>query len=281
MTSEQNYNGTVIRFSLHKIASMQAFDFVPEEYSRFKHGAENIAQQYGYALADGFTAHGFSSCYDGKPIVVFSSAYSHIPTASFYMKNYFVDRLNGYLFDRGYPVVEEAKIYRTVSYRDDYGEMSAEQRYNLIKGDTFYIDKIFLKDKLLMFLDDIKITGTHERIILNMLNQYNLSNTCCLLYFAELTDTSIPPPIENRLNYAYVKSLDEIDAIIKKERFQFNTRVVKWILNSQDHLFDRFIQKQDIQFLRNLYYQAIGNEYFKFSKYHSNLTQLKKIIQQK
>jgi hypothetical protein len=280
MISEPHYKGNIFHFSLHQIQAPDEFGFIPEEYSKFKHGAENIAQQYGYAMADAFTAHCFSSRYKGEPAVVFSSAYSHIPTASFYMKNYFVDKLNGYLFDRGYPVVEEAKIYRTVSYRDDYGEMSAEQRYNLIKGDTFYIDKTFLKDKLLVFLDDIKITGTHERIILNMLNQYVLSNTCYMLYFAELTDKSIPPNIENRLNYAYVKSLDEIDAIIKNEQFRFNTRVVKLILNARNSLFDRFIEKQERQFIRDLYYQAIGNEYFKFSKYHRNLTQLKKIIQE-
>ncbi|MDR2041690.1 MAG: phosphoribosyltransferase family protein [Tannerella sp.] len=278
MTSEQHYEGMMIHFSLHQIQSPDEFEFVPGDYSKFKHGAENIAQEYGYALADGFTARCLSSHYRGEPVVVLSSAYSHIPTASFYMKNYFVDKLNDYLFDRGYPVAEEAKIYRTVSYREDYGKMSAEQRYNLIKGDTFYVDREFLKGKWLLFLDDIKITGTHERIILNMLNQHDLSNTCYLLYFAELTDKSIPPDIENRLNYAYVKSLDEIDAIIKKERFRFNTRVVKLILNGQDHVFDRFIEKQDIQFARDLYYQAIGNEYFKFSKYHRNLAQLKKLI---
>jgi hypothetical protein len=279
MTSEQHYKGRIERFSLHQIQSPEEFGFVAEEYSRFKHGAENVAQQYGYALADGLTAHCLSLHYGGEPIVVISSAYSHIPTASFYMKNYFADKLNGYLFDRGYPVVEEAKIYRSVSYRDDYGEMSAEQRYKLIKGDTFYIDKTFLEGKLLLFLDDIKITGTHERIILNMLNRHDLSNTCYMLYFAELTDKSIPPNIENRLNYAYVKGLDEIDAIIKNERFRFNTRVVKLILNGEDRLFDRFIEKQEIQFIRDLYYQAIGNEYFKFPKYYRNLTQLKKIIQ--
>jgi hypothetical protein len=279
MTSEQHYEGMTFHFSLHQIQAPDELGFRPEEYSRFKHGAENIAQQYGYALADGFVAHCLATHYNGEPIVVLSSAYSHIPTASFYMKNYFVDKLNGYLFDKKYPVVEEAKIYRTVSYRDDYGEMSAEQRYNLIKGDTFYIDREFLKGKMLVFLDDVKITGTHERIILNMLNQYDLTNTCYLLYFAELTNKSIPPNIENTLNYAYVKSLDEIDAIIKNEQFSFNTRVVKLMLNAQDYLFDHFIEKQNIQFIRNLYYQAIGNEYFKFSKYLRNLTQLKKIIQ--
>jgi hypothetical protein len=278
MTSKQHYERIIFRFSLHQIQSSHEFGFVPEEYSKFKHGAENIAQQYGYALADGFIERCFSANYNGENVVVLSSAYSHIPTASFYMKNYFLDKLNSYLFDKGYPVVESAKIYRTVSYRDDYGEMSEEQRYNLIKGDRFYVDKTFLKGKLLVFLDDIKITGTHERIMINMLDKYALSNTCYMLYFAELVNKSIHPNIENMLNYAYVKNLDDIDTIIKNESFRFNTRVVKLILNSRDCLFDSFIEKQNIQFIRNLYYQAIGNEYFRFSNYLRNLNQLRKLI---
>jgi hypothetical protein len=263
---------------LHKIRSGSEFGFLPQEYSKFKHGAENVARQYGYALAEYFIKDCFSARYAGEQVLVLSSAYSHIPTASFYMKNYFVDTLNAYLFDNGHPVTEETKIYRSVSYRDDYGEMSAEQRYDLIKGDTFYIDRNLTDGKLLIFIDDVKITGTHERIIVDMLNRYGFSNTCYMLYFAELADASIPPNIENFLNYAYVKSLDEVDAIIKNEQFRFNTRVTKLILNAREHAFDAFVGKQNICFIRDLYYNAIGNEYFKFPAYTRNLNRLKNII---
>jgi hypothetical protein len=278
MTLEQNYKGEIIHFSLYPISSPDEFGFIPEEYSKFKYGADNIAQKFGYLLADGFIENCLSKHYVGQPVVVVPSAYSHIPAASFFMKKHFVDKLNVYLFAHNYPMIEETKIYRTVTYREDYGKMSAEERYKLIKGDTFYIDRKFVENKLLLFIDDIKITGTHERIIIHMLNEYSITNPCYMLYFAELANETVPPDIENYLNGYYVKSLDEIDAIIRNERFRFNTRVVKFILNSPDDSFDRFIEKQNACFINELYYNAIGNEYFKFPSYLRNLEKLKTIV---
>lgn len=194
------------------------------------------------------------------------------------MKKYFVDKLNNYLYSNGHPVVAETKIHRTVTYREDYGEMSAEDRYRLIKGDRFYIDKDFLEGKKLLFLDDIKITGTHERIIVNMLNGYEVTNDCYMLYFAELINKEIPANIENYLNNYYVRSVDEVADIIKNEKFCFNTRVVKFILNAEPEKFDNFIRSQCEDFVTELYYNAIGNEYFKFSSYLRNLEKLKEYL---
>jgi hypothetical protein len=278
MISGQDSKREIIHFSLYPIYSPNELGFNPEEYSKFKYGADNLAQKFGYLLADRFIESCFSNHYDGKQLVIIPSAYSHIPTASFYMKKYFVDKLNAYLFARHFPVIEETKIYRTVTYREDYGKMSAEDRYKLIKGDKFYIDKRYVENKLLLFIDDIKITGTHERIIVNMLNEYGIFNQCYMLYFAELINNELPPDIENYLNGFYVKSLDEINAIIRNERFRFNTRVVKFILNATDNNFDDFIEKQDTYFIHELYYNAIGNEYFKFPAYLRNLEKIKTIL---
>ncbi|MDU1892087.1 MAG: phosphoribosyltransferase family protein [Dysgonomonas sp.] len=278
MTSNQDYKGTITHFSGFRINSADEFGFCPEEYSKFKYGAENIARKFGYQLAERFIENCFSKTYDGIPLVVLPSAYSHIPTASFFMKKYFVDKLNNYLYSNGHPVVAETKIHRTVTYREDYGEMSAEDRYRLIKGDRFYIDKDFLEGKKLLFLDDIKITGTHERIIVNMLNGYEVTNDCYMLYFAELINKEIPANIENYLNNYYVRSVDEVADIIKNEKFCFNTRVVKFILNAEPEKFDNFIRSQCEDFVTELYYNAIGNEYFKFSSYLRNLEKLKEYL---
>lgn len=271
MTSEQNYKGKITHFSGFLIDDDKEFGFSPDDYSKFKHGAVNIAREFGYVLADRFIANCFSQTYKGEQIVVVPSAYSYIPTASFYMKIFFVGKLNKYLYENGYPVVQETKINRTVTYREDYGEMSAKERYKLISGDKFHIDKAFIEGKQLLFIDDIKITGTHERIILKMLNEYEIDNNCYMLYFAELINRNISPTIENFLNNFSVNNLNDIDYIINNEQFVFNTRVVKYILNSSEDSFIEFINKQKNDFSRELYYQAIGNEYYKFDSYLKNL----------
>lgn len=269
---------TIKTFSAFKIESVNSFDFSTVEYSKFKFGANNIARKFGYILADKFINDSFQENYTGKPIVVLPSAYAFIPTASYHMAMHFADKLNFFLYSNNFSPIEVGKISRNVTYREDYGEMSAEQRFNLIKDDKFHMDFEVLKDKILIFVDDIKITGTHEKIILKMLENYDIQNEYYLLYFAELINHNICPTIENHLNYSFVKSLSELDYIIKNEEFVLNTRVVKYILNSNYNDFNDFMSMQSKRFLIELFYNSIGNEYYQFIEYQQNIKLLENIL---
>lgn len=265
-------------FSAFQINNPDNFGFSADEYSRFKYGSRNIARKFGYILADKFISHYVNNIRE-KQLVVIPSAYSHIRTASCLMESFFVDRLNYCLFKLGEPPAEQAKIYRTVTYREDYGEMTAEQRFNLIKGDKFHIDKTYLQNKTLIFIDDIKITGTHERIIVKMLDDFDIQNSSYMLYFAELQNSGINPNIENYLNQYSIKSLYDLDSIIKSEPFVFNTRVVKFILNSEHIECISFLHKQSAEFIKELFYLAIGNFYVQFKDYRQNLVYIQKLVE--
>ncbi|RZM29991.1 MAG: SusC/RagA family TonB-linked outer membrane protein, partial [Pedobacter sp.] len=220
-----------LTYSLHQIDSADQFGFCPDAYSRFKFGDDQEAQGFGEALAAGFIRDRLAGTGTIEQMVVISSPYAFIPTATFAMKNYFVYTLNRWLAEHGHPVVEETKVHRTVTYKEDYGALSAEERLSLIGNDSFHIDRDFLEGKTLVFLDDIRITGSHERMILKMADAYQLKNAIYLLYFAELVNTEIHPKIENFLNYHQVKSIFDLDGIIKSGNFCINTRIVKYILN--------------------------------------------------
>ncbi len=264
-------------FSAYQITNEFDFGFLPDDYSKFKHGSATIARKFGYDLADKFILK-YSRDLISKPLVVVPSAFSHIHTASGAMARFFVDRLNQFLYKTNNTSVEQTKISRTVTYREDYGEMSAEERFNMIKGDKFHIDKVFLENKTLIFIDDIKITGTHERIIVKMLDDFKIENDCYMLYYGDLQNPSINPRIENVLNQHFVKNLNQIDEIIKTDTFIFNTRVVKYILNSSTAACLSFLQKQSDEFIRELYYLALGNCYGQFKDYEINLQLIEDMI---
>ena len=278
MILKDTYIRTIEKFSAFQVSDPKNFDFPAEKYSKFKFGSTNIAREFGHTLADQFINQLFKFKYSGKPIVVLPSAFSHIPTASYFMTIHFIDKLNQYLYENGYTPVETGKIGRSVTYREDYGEMTAEERYNLIKGDKFHIDKALLKNKILIFLDDIKITGTHERIIIKMLDDYDIHNHCYMLYFAELTDPDICPKTENFLNHFFVKKISDLQSIINQNDFEFNTRIVKYILNSNHVACKQFLQNQSQSFINKLYYKALGNEYYKFPEYIDNLLSIKELV---
>ena len=262
-------------YSLHKIENTDNFGFSPAKYSKFKYGDDSIAKEFGNDLAEGFIKNYLSKTPILKQTVVISSPYAFIPTATFGMKNYFVFRLNRWLAENNLPVVQETKVTRSITYKEDYGELDEAQRLSLIGNDKFHIDKDFLKDKTLIFLDDIRITGSHERMITKMLKEYDLENQTHLLYFAELTNRNIHPNVENFLNYYHVKSIFDLDDIIKSDRFSINTRIVKYILNSEPNSFKIFIQNHTNIFLELLYDMAIGNSYHTITAYQENLNLLK------
>ncbi len=265
-------------YSLHKIRSESNIPFNPIEYSKFKFGDKTIAKKFGFALAKGFINDYLKLNPISNQIVIYSSPYSFIPTATYAMKDYFIQKLNCYLVNAGHDVVQENKIHRTITYKEDYGGLSAEERMALIGNDGFHIDKSFIEGKTIIFLDDIKITGSHERVIERMANQFELTNDRIFLYFAELANMEINPNIENKLNYAYVKTLLDLDKVIKNESFLINTRVVKFILNSEHDEFKTFIQYQSTKMVQNIYHQAIGNGYFKMEDYAQNLNYIKDLL---
>jgi len=262
-------------FSLYKINNSESFDFCPAEYSRFKFGDDFIAEKFGTSLGNQFIDQYLKSNPITSQLVVISSPYSFIPTATFALKNYFIFTLNRWLADNNFCVIQETKVHRTITYKEDYGELNAEQRMKLIGNDSFHIDKEFLFGKTLLFLDDIKITGSHERMINKMLVEYDLQNDTHLLYFAELKNKSIHPNIENYLNYYNVKSIFDLNSIIAGGRFVINTRIVKYILNSDFTLFKVFIQSQSDEFISILFNMALGNSYHTIKEYQDNLNYIK------
>jgi len=263
------------KFSLHKISNKNKFPFDPQDYSKFKFGDDVIAEKFGIDLAKSFIASYLGLYPINKQIVVISSPYSFIPTATFAMKNYFVFELNKWLLNHNLLVVQETKINRTITYKEDYGELNAIERLNLIQNDTFQIDAEFIKDKVLIFLDDIRITGSHEKMITRMIEKYKLENDFFLLYFAELTNQSIHPKIENLLNYSFVKTIFDLNKIINGKRFFINTRIVKFILNYESIDFRNFIDDQNFDFIKLLFNMAAGNNYHKINSYSENFNTLK------
>lgn len=265
-------------YSLHKIQSTADFGFSADDYSRFKFGDDLVAHKFGRELANGFIKGFLEDNLVTEQIVVISSPYCFIPTATFAMKNHFVNQLNRWLVDHGRLVVQEAKVHRTITYKEDYGELSAEDRIKLIGNDSFHIDKDFLTGKTLFFLDDIKITGSHEKMIVKMVKEYGLKNDIFMLYYAELVNHDIHPNVENHLNYHQIKSVFDLDEVIKGGNFCFNTRIVKYILNCDFNSFGIFLERQTNEFKNSLYDLALGNSYHTIECYAKNLSFLKNNI---
>jgi hypothetical protein len=250
--------------------------YFASQYSKFKYGSKKYAREFGHLLGLAFAKSdvyaNLLKSYDLKKIKVAVSAapYKFVPTASFHLKDYFLHKFNRIHVASTGNSVEDFKIFRGHSYDEDYGLMSSEERDKAITADDFYLDLNFIKDKILISVDDIRITGSHERRINGLLAKHGFKNEVIHIYFAELIDQS-DPTIESYLNLYSIKSLNDVEKIIVNDEFLFNTRVIKYILSAEHGQFKDFIRLRNWKFLDTLLHYAYGNEYFKTEKYIKNL----------
>lgn len=260
-------------YSLHKIDDDTKLSFSPSDYSKFKFGDSQATNKFGKELAAGFLNQYSNLLLQHNDIVFLPSPFNCIPTASYYLSHKFKTEVNKFLHLHEKKSLLESKIHRYKTYSEDYGNLSFEERLNLISTDTYHVDTKFLTNRLCIFLDDIKITGSHELIIRKILQQNNIEGDFIFIYFAELTNKKIAPVFENYLNYHFVKGNDEIAALLNNPETQINTRTIKFILNEKNPINSLILAVPQHTFHKIIDY-AIGNNYHLMPEYKLNLNKL-------
>ena len=264
-------------YSLHKIIDENQCPFDANEYSWFKFGDKQYAEKFAAELFDGFIEKYSDLLLSKNEIVILPSPYLSIPTASNFLCFYFKKCLNSFLFKNNRKASIESKIYRNQTYVTDYGNLSFDERVKLIANDTYYIDRNFINDKLCIFVDDIKITGSHEHTVNKILDQYNVTGDFVFVYFAELINKEIHPKIENHYNYFAVKSVNDIVDVINRINFQYNTRIIKYILNLDEEQFTFLTNNISVEKRNELFHLAISNNYHQIIEYQNNIEMIKTI----
>lgn len=258
---------------MRTISLYKTDNFSPEfyvNYSKFKHGSKTQAREFGKAVSK------VCDFKNNKSLIFYSAPYNNVCTASNAFKDYLLAFCSRQFLEQGI-AVRQSKIDRKYSYDDDYGNMSKEERVKAISSDIFHIDKYFIsKDDTLVFIDDIKITGSHESRIKELLVREGINNDVIFIYIAEYTGED--PAIEHRLNHKDVENLKDINDIIRNEEFIFNTRVVKFILKADIEHFVSFITYQSSVFQETIFSLSILNQYHLNDKYKTNFEILKNLL---
>jgi hypothetical protein len=262
-------------YSLHKIIDKNQCPFDANEYSWFKFGDKQYAEKFAVELFESFIEKYSDLLLSRTEIVILPSPYLSIPTASNFLCYYFKKCLNSFLFKNNKKASVESKIYRNQTYVTDYGNLSFDERVKLIANDTYYIDRNFINDKLCIFVDDIKITGSHEHTINKILDQYNVNGDFVFVYFAELMNKDIHPKIENYYNYFAVQRVNDVVEIVNRTKFQYNTRIIKFILNFDEEQFSFLINNISIEKRNELFHLAISNNYHQIIEYQNNIETIK------
>lgn len=263
--------------SVHQISDAQNIPFSRRKYSRLKCGAEYVAREYAKGIFEKFIAEVRLDA--DAPVIVFSSAYQHIPNAASIITKWFFYYLNNHLATEGLRPATLSKIIRNPTYFTDYGSLSKEERELKISKDRFYIDREFCAGKTLIFIDDIKVTGTHERKIQKALLDAQVeARDVYYLYWAEVINEDIDAAIEAALNYAEISDLKGLLQLYENHQVEFIVRTIRYILQAPKEEFLEFINNRTRQDKEKIYFLGLSENYHNVPKFRRNLQRLKKII---
>lgn len=275
-----NTNNELInpRYAVHCINHESNIPFDANDYSKFKFGDNLIAKKFANELFDYFIKSNlFSKLSDFKKILIYSSPFDTIPTSSYYLTHYFITSFKEYLIKESISDMEIkfSKIKRCQTYTEDYGALNAEERYNLIKNDTYKFIDLPSNNDFCIFIDDISITGTHQKIVEKTMIDDRICVPCMFLYYAKLDNSKIQPSIENKLNYSFVNGINRFTEILLTLDFKLTTRAIKYILslerNEFDYLMNHIIKYGKFEILSKIIELSYANKYNNIQSYESNL----------
>ena len=272
------------RYALHDIDDPTNLSFDRYAYSRYKYGDTNQARIFGEELSQGFLdKHGEFLLSSSQSFLALSSPRARIPPAAYFIFQTFLEQLNRFCQIHHRPPILEHTIQRLGTIAEDYSTLSEHERFDHLIHERYSIDSQSLNNKYLLFLDDIRITGMHERNIIRLLENSAISNRRFFIYYAQLINEHIPSSFEYQLNRCAIGNLPQLLTIINNPLsiFQINTRILKEILRSNASELNEFLQSISVELLSQIYHACLACQYQTMDAFTGTFRQLYCIYEQR
>lgn len=246
--------------------------FCGDTYSRFKYGDAAALKEYGYMLADLFMWR-FGACVRRDPgrFIIAPFAYMHVPTAAGNMMDWFYERLGEHMRRLGLPSIERLHVYKRVAnHANDhlYAKGSLEDRRRILAQTTLSVDRARLAGKTVVLIDDVCVTGSSEQVMFNAVTGAG-ARDIVFLYVARM-DAEVAlrdPRVEDRINHRWVKSLDDLAAILVPGSYRMNLRNCKFVLDAPIPEVRLFLKKLHTSVLTHLHATILANSYYLERRY--------------
>lgn len=264
---------TNIVFPAYQFDTLENAGFDPKQYSLLKFGHLGCAKEMGCDLATQFfNTH--QSLILTEKLIVIPSPYNYVENAATMMTHWFYRQLNRLIYEVNGQPAEYTTIQRKVSYTHDYGFLSKEHRKGLLDNDEFYINREYMQGKTIVFVDDVKITGTHEDKLKEILTKESLDDRGhFFLYYAQyLGDRA---EIESELNFTAAVTPETLSALLNHGG-ELLIRPIKFIMSMESDKFKEFIDNQlCLDKKIELYDKCLAEGYHYIPKYLPNFQQLR------
>jgi hypothetical protein len=235
-------------------------------YSRLKHGSDVSARILGHEMAEAFVEEKGDFIDDSTGIVVIPAPGTNVPVAATILAKRFVDRFNMILAPHMGVHAEMGHIHRYMSYNmNTYADISAEERQKLLEGDTLHFPETFIAGKSIIFIDDVCITGTHEKKLEKELQKKGLDNA--RIYASYATYTGADASIEGRLNKVSVKGPLDVVWLAQEPGFTVTVRCLRLLLEADKETLTQVLRGLPRRLREEFTSAAIEKGYYLYPEY--------------
>ena len=251
--------------------------FEAERYSSYKHGSTAAAEWFGQRLAAAYLARNPHAM--GLPrVLIASSPYHLVPSASAALARGFRTAFNAErTAATGLAAAPLVQIEQMVTTTGDYSLLSAGAREECMAANSLSFAKLGrhdLRGAHLIVVDDAKMTGAHQRCLIRASRELPLGSRT-FLYTAALSGTQdgFDPAVEDRLNHARIKTLDDFAGMLRERvgDFAWNVRVCKFLLDQRNRgALPGFLGRMPGRFLRELYRHSLADGYASMTAYRDS-----------
>lgn len=231
-------------------------------YSRFKYGHKPTAVSYGLRLAHRFIRNFPDLTLSERHLLVASAPYKFLPNASYAIAEAFTTALNSYRVMRGFEPAMALHLVRYKMGTDSYATSTPEERkYTLSEAALRHVDANLVRDAIIIAIDDVRITGSTQDRIEELLRPCS-PFAVCFLHVARLDEAqaNAEAGIENLMNKRFSTTLATIAADIDAGEFQLNARVFRTIIGWSDlDALSSFLMQRSDAFLEELYAALVSS----------------------
>jgi hypothetical protein len=246
--------------------------FSPARYSRYKYGSVTAAETFARALGAAFCER-HPDLVLAPRLLMTSSPYAHVPAAATTLARRLRPALNAVRTVHGLAPAPLLQVDRVSTSAGDYGTLSAQARDRLMAANALSFRRFppqQVRDAHLLVVDDVRITGSHQRCLMRASEVLPLRGQT-FLYIAAFpgpADGYFDPAQEDALNHAAVKTLGDLAAIVESGDFTWNVRVCKFALSPANHgELPRFLRRMPGWFVRGLHRNSCRDGYARMGLY--------------
>jgi PRTase ComF-like len=246
--------------------------FSPDRYSRYKYGSVTVADAFARALWTAFCEHR-PELARAPRLLLASSPYAHVPAAATTLARRLQPLLNAARTRYGLAPAPLLQVDRVSTSAGDYGVLSAQARNRLMAGNDLSFRRFppgQVRDAHLLIVDDVRVTGAHQRCLTRATEQLPLTART-FLYIASFqrpADGCFDPTQEDALNHAAVKTLDDLAGIVESGDFAWNVRVCKFVLSPANYPgLPEFLRRMPGWFVRGLHRNSCQDGYARMDQY--------------